>query len=143
LVAAVDRTRIACEEADAAEKAALAARQASPAFILDEVQVVENVPPVDYGWRRLVITTLGTSVMMAVGFGAFTKGAEIDPTLANAAQLAADANVPILGVVPAADPIDATGKFNRQSRSRKALIALGFFLMCVSPFAAIWGVMGM
>jgi len=143
LVAAVDRTRRDCNEAELAEKAALLAKQAGPTFALDEVQVVENVPPVDYGWRRLIATTLGTSLMMAIGFGAFTKGAEIEPTLASAAQLEADLNIPILGVVPATDPIDSTAKYDRQSRNRKTLIALGLFLMCVCPLAAIWGIVGM
>lgn len=143
LEAAVDRTERKCREAEAAEKRAAQARRSQPAFVVQPAQVVEHAAPPDFGWRRLIATTLATSLIMAIGFGSFAMGRSIAPAVVSGAQLEAELGMPILGVVPAAGPkLDTAAIRQGQSRLKRALVGIGLLLMCVCPILAIWGVLG-
>jgi hypothetical protein len=143
LTAAVEAGRRTCVEAEAAEKQALAQQQAGPQYSIEDAQVVEVPPPPDYGWWRLLATTLVAGVLMASGVGSMTAAAGIDPPAGSIAQVQSAAGAPVVGVIPAEDPIPDPSKLSRRrSRLRKALAAIGLLLMAACPLAAFWGVLG-
>ncbi len=143
LTAAVERARHARSEAELAEELALQARQAAPAIALEATEVVENPPPSNAGWRRMLATTLATGLLMALGFGSFTAGAGIEPPITNVAELEADLGVTVLGTVRAANAsADSAQRIRRRSHLRRLLIALGLIVMCVCPVIALWGMAG-
>ena len=143
LTAAVEKSRQACEEAESAENRALQEQKAGPQFTIDRAQAVEHRPPPDYGWRRLMWTTLMTGVLMAFGVGSVSAGANIEPPAASIEEVRIDADVPVVGMIPADDPLpDPVATSRRQSRIRRTLIAIGLLLIAAGPVLAIWGVLG-
>jgi hypothetical protein len=143
LTQAVEKARSECVEAESAEKLASQASQTKPALEISEAQVVENLPKPDLGWQRLAVATLTSGLLMAFGFGAFILGVMTLPPVMNAAELEADLDMTILGVVPNKGlAINATTLCLRKTRLRYLLLALGMILMCICPLVAIWGVRG-
>jgi hypothetical protein len=143
LTAAVERTRQAREQAELAEKRALQTLQAGPNYAIEPAQVVEQLPQPDYGWRRLAWTTLFSGVLMALGVGAVAAGANVEPPVASVAELKADLDVPIVGPIPADDPVaDPAAVSRRRSSVRRTMIGIGLALIAACPVVAIWGVIG-
>jgi len=143
LTAAVERARQAREQAELAEKRALQTLQAGPRYAIEPAQVVERLPQPDYGWRRLAWTTLFSGVLMALGVGTVAAGANVEPPVASIAELKADLDVPILGPIPADDPVaDPAAVSRRRSSVRRTMIGIGLALIAASPVVAIWGVIG-
>jgi len=139
----VEQSRRALVEAEAAEQALLAQRQAGPQFHVEYAKAIEIPPPPDHGRQRLLWTTFFSAALMAFGVGMVSIGSGIEPVLGSAEELQAAANAPVVGVVPLSkssmNPIAVAA---RQSRLRNGLVALGFLLIAVCPALAIWGVKG-
>ena len=55
---AAEKSGQACDDAESAVKKTLQQQEAGPQFTIEAAQFVENPLPVDYGWRRLMATTL-------------------------------------------------------------------------------------
>ena len=72
---AAEKSGQACDDAESAVKKTLQQQEAGPQFTIEAAQVVENPPPVDYGWRRLMATTLLSALLMAFGVGSLSMGA--------------------------------------------------------------------
>jgi len=143
LTAAVERTRQAREEAELAEKSALQTLQAAPKYAVEPAQVIERLPQPDYGWRRLAWTTLFSGMLMALGVGAVAAGANVEPPVAGVAELKADLDVPIVGPIPADDPVaDPAAISRRRSSLRRTMIGIGLALIAACPVVAICGVIG-
>ena len=142
LTATVDETRRLCEEAEFAEQRAMQRMQSGPQYSVEHARLVENPPPVDYGWRRLMWTTLAAGLMMAFGTGSLSLGAGIEPPVATAAEVRAKTGKSIIGTIPADDPAPELAKIGRQRRIRHTTIVLGLLLMLSCPAVAIWGVLG-
>jgi len=142
LTAVVEQTRRDYAEAELAEKLALQAQQAGPRLSIEATQIVEIPPQPDFGWRRLMATTFATALLMALGFGSFATGTAIELPVMNTAQLKTDIDKPILGNIPATEPIADSAAISRRSRVRHTLMALGLIFMGVCPIVAIWGMMG-
>ena len=142
LTATVEQTRNACEGAELAERRAMQRMQSGPQYSVECARVVENPPPVDYGWRRLMWTTLAAGLMMAFGAGSLSLGAGIEPSVATAAEVRAKTGKSIIGTIPADDPAPDTTEIGRQRRIRHTTIVLGLLLMLSCPAVAIWGVLG-
>jgi hypothetical protein len=144
LTAAVETARQACKDAEAAEKRALEAQQAGPQYAVVYAQVVEIPPTPDYGWRQLVCTTLVAGVLMAFGVGTVSAGAHVEPPVGSVAQVQAAAKAPVVGTIPADDPVPNPRKLSRrQLRRRRMLMAMGLLLIAASPVAAMLGIMGL
>ena len=142
LTAAVEQTRKTCEEAELAERRAMQGMQSGPQYSVEHARLVENPPSVDYGWRRLMWTTLAAGLMMAFGAGSLSLGAGIEPPVATAAEVRAKTGKSIIGTIPADDPTPDTAEIGRQRRIRRTTIVLGLLLMLSCPAAAVWGVLG-
>ncbi len=143
LAAAVERSRQACEEAEAAPKNAVAERPDEPQFLIESAQVVTNPPAPDFGWLRLICTTLAASTVMAFGVGSMSLGTQIEPVVAGLAEVEADAGVAVVGLIPSDDPApDAGAASGRQTRARRRLLAIGLILIAACPLVAAWGVAG-
>ena len=116
----METARRACKDAEAAEKQALAQQQAGPQYAVVYAQAVEIPPTPDYGWRRLMWTTLVAGVLMAFGVGSVSTGASIEPPVGSVAQVQAAAIAPVVGTIPADDPVPDPAKLSRrQSRLRR------------------------
>ena len=74
LTAAVESSRQACEAAEAAEKRALAMQQAGPQYSVVYAEADEIPPTPDYGFWRLIGTTLVAGMLMAFGVGFVGRG---------------------------------------------------------------------
>jgi hypothetical protein len=143
LTAAVEQTRQASEAAKLVEKNALQTLQAGPNYAVEPAQVVERLPQPDYGWRRLVWTTLFSGVLMALGVGVVAAGANVEPPVTSIAELKADLDVPIVGPIPADDPVaNPAATSRRRSSVRRTMIGIGLVLIMACPAVAIWGVIG-
>ncbi|MBU4273032.1 MAG: hypothetical protein KKE86_05550 [Planctomycetes bacterium] len=142
LTAAVEQTKKTCEEAELAERRAMQWMQSGPQYSVEHARLVENPPPVDYGWRRLMWTTLAAGLMMAFGAGSLSLGAGIEPPVATAAEVRAKTGKSIIGTIPADDPTPDAAEIGRQRRIRRTTIVLGLLLMVACPAVAIWGVLG-
>jgi len=143
LTAAVERTRQAREEAKLAEQRALQTLQAGPKYAIEPAQVVERLPQPDYGWRRLAWSTLFSGVLMALGVGTVAAGANVEPPVASVAELKADLDVPIVGPIPADDPVaDPAAISRRRSSLRRTMIGIGLALIAACPVVVICGVIG-
>jgi hypothetical protein len=143
LTAAVATSQRACEKAESVEKKAEEMQHARPRFAIEYAEVVENPALPDFGWRRLMWTTLAGSVLMAFGVGSASWGAKIEPPAASLAEVQGDTGVPVVGMIPADDPFsDPTAASRRQSRRRRLLVAIGLILMAACPVLVVWGVAG-
>ncbi|MCD4728545.1 MAG: hypothetical protein K8R46_12840 [Pirellulales bacterium] len=142
LTAAVEQTRKTCEEAEFAERRAMQRMQSGPQYSIEYARLVENPPSVDYGWRRLMWTTLAAGLMMAFGAGSLSLGAGIEPPVATAAEVRAKTGKSIIGTIPADDSTPELAQIGRQRRIRRTTITLGLLLMLSCPAAAVWGVLG-
>ncbi len=142
LTAAVERTRKTCEEAEFAERRAMQRMQSEPQYSVERARLVENPPSVDYGWRRLMWTTLAAGLMMAFGAGSLSLGAGIEPPVTTAAEVRAKTGKSVIGTIPADDSTPELTEIGRQRRIRRTTIVLGLLLMLSCPAAAVWGVLG-
>jgi len=141
LAAEVEKNRQTWKNAELTENQVLGAWQTKPQFSMEPARIVQNPPQVDSGWRRLIWTTLMASVMMSFGIGSVSLGSGIEPPVASVAEVQTSLGVPVVGVIPDDNPALNPDAVNRQSRVRRATIAIGLFLMVASPMVAIWGVM--
>lgn len=143
LTAAFDRAREASEEAEAAEKSVVRLQQTGPQYSIEAAKVVEIAATPDYGWRRLMYTTLIAGVLMAVGVGSLSSGVNIEPTVGTTGDLCKATKATVVGTIPAHDPVPDAAKRGWQQRlARRTLISLGLGLIAVCPVFAIWGVGG-
>lgn len=142
LTAAVEQTRKTCEEAEFAERRAMQRMHSEPQYSVEHARLVENPPPVDYGRRRLMWTTLAAGLMMAFGAGSLSLGAGIEPPVTTAAEVRAKTGKSIIGTIPADDPTPELAEIGRQRRIRRTTITIGLLLMLSCPAAAVWGVLG-
>ena len=74
LTAALEKSRVAAQEAERAEKRAEQELAAGPQFTFERAEPVPNPPQVDYGWRRLLWTTFASSLLMVFGVVAISLG---------------------------------------------------------------------
>ena len=79
---------------------------------------------------------------MAFGVGSLLFGAGIEPPLASLAEVQSDLDEPILGVIPADGPAPNVAAIRRQTRLRRATMAMGACLMAACFVAAMWGMAG-
>ena len=119
-------------------------QQAGPQFTIEPAEVAESRPLPDYGWRRLMWTALVSGVLMALGVGTMSAGANVEPAVAGINEVRAQADVPVVGVIPADDPLpDPAVTSQRQSRIRRVLVTIGLLLIAACPALAFWGIAGM
>ncbi|MEN6407527.1 MAG: hypothetical protein ABFC77_13780 [Thermoguttaceae bacterium] len=94
--------------------------------------------PLVFDAPRLAKTVMLPGLMSLVGLALLWRGAGIDPPLGSVVQVARTSGVPVVGVLKADDPIaDPIGKSRRQSRARRALLALGLLLAILAPLAIL------
>ena len=142
LVAAVEQTQKACAEAEIAERQAAARMQEPPRYSIQQAGVVANPLPVDYGWRRLMWTTLAAGMMMVFGFGTLSLGMGIEPPVATAAEVREKTHKSIIGKIPDEDAVVDPARIDRQWLIRRTTMGAGLLLMLLCPAVAIWGVLG-
>jgi hypothetical protein len=142
LTAALKKSRLACHEAELAEKKAGQQLAAAPQFIVQYADAVQDPQEVDYGWRRLLWTTFASSILMVFGIAAVAFGASIEPAVASVDEVEAILGEPVLGVIPDDGPAPDVAAIQRQSQMRRAAIACGVLLILACPVVAIWGVTG-
>ncbi len=142
LAAAVNQTRKDCAAAEFAARQAAERRKSPPRYSIGQAGVLENPPPVDYGWRRLMWTTLATGLMMVFGFGTLSLGTGIEPPVATAAEVREKTRKSIIGRIPDEDAAVDPARIGRQWLIRRTTIGLGLLLMLLCPAVAIWGVLG-
>lgn len=143
LIAAAQRAGEACDGAEAAEKQVLRLQQTGPQYAIEAAQVVEIAATPDYGWRRLIWTTLVAGVLMAFGVGSLSVGANIEPPVGTVGEVRKTTKATVVGTIPAHDPVpDAAKCSRRQWYVRRTLIAIGLGLIAACPVFAIWGVTG-
>ena len=142
LATAVETRRLACQQAEIAEKQARDAQKAGPRYTIVYAQIAETSPALDSGWQRLMYTTLGAGLLMAFGAGLLLTGANIHPTVASAAEVQAAAGAAVLAMIPATSPLpDPLWLSRRQKRLRRMLLAVGLLMIAACPAAAVWGLM--
>jgi hypothetical protein len=143
LTSAVEQARAKCAEMDAAERLAIEAGQKEPVFDVAAATIVKTLPKSDFQRRRLRTTAWAAGLLMACGFGSFLWGIWILPPVVNAAQLEADLDMAILGVVPSQEPVNIAAVCLRRSCCRYLFIVVGMVLMGVCPLVAILGIQGL
>jgi hypothetical protein len=142
LTAAIETSRLARKEAEQAEKRALQELKAAPQFVFERPEAVENPPQVDYGWRRLIWTTIAASLLMAFGFASVGFGSSIEPAVANIEEIEAALGEPVIGVIPNEGcPVDVAA-IHGQALARRTAISFGVILIVACPLVAFWGVSG-
>jgi hypothetical protein len=142
LAAAVETARRVRTEAELTERRAEQQLRAVPQLDIRHAEVVENLLPVDWGWRRMFWTSIAAGIFMAFGAGAMLWGHSIESPVMSIAEVQAALGEPIVGIIPAKDPLPAYAAVCRQKRMRRAAILLGVMLMILCPAVAIWGVLG-
>jgi hypothetical protein len=142
LVAAVETARRVRTEAELSERRAEQQLRAVPQLDIRHAEVVENLVPVDWGWRRMFWTSISAGIFMAFGAGAMLWGRSIESPVLSIAEVQAALGEPIVGIIPAKDPLPAYAAVCRQKRMRRVAILLGVMLILICPAVAIWGVMG-
>jgi hypothetical protein len=142
LTAALEKSRLTCEDAERIEKQAGQGLAAAPHFAFERPEAVQNPPPVDYGWRRLLWATFASSLLMVFGVVTFSFGAGIDPPVACVEDVEEELDESILGILPFEGPSLDVAAIERQVRLRRAAIALGTVLILACPVVAAWGVLG-
>jgi murein DD-endopeptidase MepM/ murein hydrolase activator NlpD len=144
LTKSVESSRLAYAEAEAAEKKALAQQLPELQYFVVYAEEAENAVTSNYGWRRLMVTTLMAGMFMVFGVGAFSAGVAIDPPVGTIGQIQKSARVPVLGTIPAKKPISDPESLNlHQSQERLTLFSIGLILMAACPVVAYWGISGM
>lgn len=142
LTAAVENSRLACENADRTAKEILQKQQAGLRLVVQYATAEQDPTPTDVGWQRLIWTSLMASVLMTFGVGAVSAGVKIEPPVATVAEVESDLGMPVLGVIPSDEAeVDAAAIFH-QYRTRRTAIALGLLLIVGCPLLAIWGIAG-
>ena len=141
--AAVEKARQARDAAERAEKQAIRRQQAEPQLVVEYAKVVQDPLAIDYGWRRLMWSTLAASALMAFGIAGVWLGATIEPAVSSIGQVEAALRGPIIGTIPAQDPMSDSDTAERQASLRRVAITIGLLLMAACPVAAVWGIAGM
>ena len=67
------KSRLACQEAQRAEKTPCREQEAAPQFVFHYAEAVQDPPQVDYGWRRLIWTTFAASLLMVFGVASVAR----------------------------------------------------------------------
>ena len=142
LTAAVEKSRLACETAEKAQKQALE-QHAEPQFVIQNAESVQNQPQIDYGWRRLLWTTFAAGLLMAFGVGSVAAGARIEPPVATVEEVESALGKSVIGTMPADNPTLDLDAIRCQSQARCATIAIGLILIAACPVVAILGVAGL
>ena len=127
-----------------AEKQALAAQQDGPQYsIVYATTAVELPTPGNQDLLRLIGTTLAAGLLMSFGLGFVGMGKTLEPVSGSVAQVQRDSRVPVLGTIPADNPIGEVAAVSRhQLRVRRTLIAVGVLLMVAAPAASLLGIVG-
>jgi hypothetical protein len=142
LTAAVEKSRLACQKAEDAQKQAAEQQRARPQYVIQNAESAQDLPQVDYGWRRLLWTTFATGLLMAFGVGSVAAGARIEPPVASIEEVQSALGRSVIGTMPADDPTLDLASIRCQAQARRATIAIGLILIAACPIVAIWGVMG-
>jgi hypothetical protein len=101
LAAAADKTRRALTGAELAEQRAQRHLQAGPCYEIQYAKIVENPMPIDYGWWRILWTSLALGIVTAVGAGLVLQRCNIDLPITTVEEVEAALGIPVVGVVPA------------------------------------------
>lgn len=128
-----------------AELAALDAEErldSPPRYSVEYAGVVENPPAFDYGWRRLMWTTLAAGLMMAFGAGTFSFGAGVEPPVGSVSEVKKATGKSVVGTIPSEDAAADQAEIHRQTNLQRTAITIGLLLILVCPAVAIWGVLG-
>lgn len=142
LTAMVEKSRLARETAEQAEQQALQEQPKAPQYVVQYAQTAQSPTQIDYGWRRLIWTTLAASMLMAFGVGSIALGASIEPPVASVEEVESDLGESILGTIPSDDPVIDVATIRNQSRVRRVVMTIGVVLIVACPIVAIWGTMG-
>ncbi len=142
LTAALEKSRLACQQAERAEEQAGQQLAATPQFTFAQREIVQNLPQTDYGWYRLLWTTFASGLLMAVGVCSVFLGTGIDPPVASIDEIEEYLNEPILGTLPSDGPPPNLRAIDRETQLRRAFIAFGTILILACPVVAVWGIAG-
>jgi hypothetical protein len=142
LAAALEKSRLACQRAERAEKQVAQKQKTVPQFVFQYGEAVQDPPQVDYGWRRLIWTTFAASLLMVFGVASVSLGAGIDPPVASIEEVEAALGQSVMAAIPVEDAAPDVAAIERQSQARRAAITLGVLLILACPIVAIWGVTG-
>jgi len=142
LAATLEKSRLACQKAERAERQALQVQKVMPQFVFQYAEAVQDPPHVDYGWRRLIWTTFAASLLMVFGVASVALGTSIEPPVASIEEVEADLGQSVIGVIPDHGSAPDVAMIHRQSQMRRAVIAIGVLLILACPVVAIWGVTG-
>lgn len=142
MTGAVEKSRLALQEAERAEKQARQELAVRPQYTIERSEAVRNPPEVDYGWRRLIWTTFASSLLVVFGVAMMSLGAGIDPPIGSVEDVEDDLALPVLGVLPTGEGAPDGAAIDRQLAVRRAAITCGVILIVVGPLVAVWGVMG-
>ncbi len=136
LTAAVETDRQKCDEA--AAKVSFAEVPSDPYSVI-RAGVVADPPRFESRTAGRWVPLLA-GVLMAWGVGFVSLGSSIRPVSGSVGQVRADAGVPVLGEIPANDPVaNPRGLFDRQCATRRNLVGLGLLLIATCPLAIVWG----
>ncbi|MBN1395669.1 MAG: hypothetical protein JW959_11650 [Pirellulales bacterium] len=142
LAAAVAASGDALRRAEQAEQEAERRLRSPPEYAIEPAGLVENPPPFDPAWRRLLWTALAAGLTMAFGAGSLSYGASVEPPITGINEVRAATKKTVVGTIPAIEPAESKTKINRQWRVRRTMISLGLLLMAACPAVAVWGVLG-
>lgn len=141
-------TTFVTEDEESVHEAELAMQDAEqrmempPQYSIEYAGIVKNQPEFDYGWRRLIWTTLAAGLMMAFGAGTFSFGAGIEPPVATSTEVRNMTGKSVVGTIPAEDAAADRAEISHQSNVQRMMITIGVLLILVCPVLAAWGVLG-
>lgn len=142
LTAAVSEAEESLREAELAAKDAEERLDSTPRYSVEYAGVVENPPAFDYGWRRLMWTTLAAGLMMAFGAGTFSFGAGVEPPVGSALEVKRATGKSVVGTIPSENAAADQAEIHRQTNLQRTAITIGLLLILVCPVVAVWGVLG-
>jgi len=142
LAAAVAEAEEKLREAELAQQQIEQRMANEPQYSIEYDAVVKNLPGMDYGWRRLLWTSLAVGLMMAVGAGVFSYGAGMEPPVVTALEVRKLTGKSVVGTIPVDDVIADRTTINRQTSVQRKTIIIGVMLILICPVVAAWGVMG-
>ncbi len=133
-----NRSRDQVQQLEAAARIAFAARNEELRIDLDPAET----PPPLASSPRFAWSMLGTALLAAatsvVGLGMISFGASLEPALSSVGELQSVLPVPVLGVLPAANPARSSGKSAfRQRLTRAIVIASGLLMLVAVAWFAI------
>lgn len=142
LTAAVSEAEESLREAELAALDTEERLDSPPRYAVEYAGVVENPPAFDYGWRRLMWTTLAAGLMMAFGAGTFSFGAGVEPPVGSASEVKKTTGKSVVGTIPSEDTATDQAEIHRQTSLQRTAITIGLLLILACPAVAVWGVLG-